>query len=62
MQSLSETCVVHLVDNGDTEHNCADHQVVGYHVVDETPTSEPCPGIEACPDCQSVLEQLREES
>lgn len=55
---LRDECVVHMVGNGDIDHDCLDHQVADYHEVDDTPTSEPCPGIDACPDCQSVLEQM----
>lgn len=51
-----DTCVVHLVGSGDLDHNCLDHQVVDHHEADGTPTSEPCPGVLECEDCQDVLE------
>lgn len=54
----AETCVVCIVGNGDLDHDHLEHQVVDYHEVDGTPTSEPCPGVGDCPDCQSVLAQL----
>lgn len=54
-------CVVCLVGNGDLTHDCNDHQIVGFHEVDETPTSEPCLGVDNCPDCQTIL-AIREEA
>lgn len=57
--SYNPDCVVCLVDNP-VEHDHADHIVVDYHEIDGTPTSEPCPGIEDCADCQGVREQLED--
>ncbi|MGZ4745663.1 MAG: hypothetical protein ACXVYY_01135 [Oryzihumus sp.] len=28
------------------------------HAADDTPTSEECPGLDNCPDCQDVLRQV----
>lgn len=53
-------CVVCLVGNGDLDHDHLKHQVAGYHEVDGTPTSEPCPGTGDCPDCRDVLAQQGE--
>lgn len=55
-----EFCVVCLVGNGDLDHDCADHQVVDYHEADEVPTSEPCAGVDECPDCKDVVRQVEE--
>jgi len=59
-QAHRDNCVVHMVGNGELDHDCSDHQVVDYHEIDGTPTSEPCPGIEDCADCQGVREQLED--
>lgn len=53
-----DNCVVCLVGNEDIPHHPANHQLVDYHEADGVPTSEPCPGIDACLDCQGVLEQV----
>lgn len=53
-----DSCVVCLVGNGELDHDHANHQVADYHEADGTPTSEPCPGIDECPDCIDVLRQV----
>lgn len=54
-------CVVCLVGNSDIEHDPDDHQAVDFHEADGVPTSEPCPGVAECEDCQDVLGQMVDE-
>ena len=37
-----------------------DEEMIYNHAADLCPTSEPCPGIDECADCQFVLDQVAE--